>query len=565
MPSIPPSGTPDNNSGLGSGQPQSGGLQTPRDTSSPAASADQAATQATFNEAGVRSAQANWLDGLNRLLYAPGTGYLNQQGAAAVGGYGPAQQAMGKLYQQAQDNLADDHQRAIFTQATAPIINAAQARIQQHAQAQSRVYDADASRARAQAARDLAVNAWNPAPGADNSNYRQGAAILHNELENQFRHTWGDPASAGNHTLWNHFLQHGPNGDDGIASLSTGVVNRLLANDQPSDAQTFLDQVQHTLPAPTRDKLTQFVTAGLDQHAGISAALKAQAAGNDPAAQQQKLDALHSDGHISDQAHAIATHKIQADQAAQAAARQQNDTQTLQKVWALKNANPNAALTDLGSADYAYLKSRGLDANALAILQSHPATDDPGLFNQLHSLANQDPVQFGKQNLLAESGKLSRAHMQTLLSLQDAVNKQDPQAIRAGKQGEEGRGPADGARRDVGGDHNPAPDSKSANTRTALESTLRDRLIAAQQANKGAPLADDDAQRIARRYLADQVASGALRFVSPEVMAAFSGDEAGHPIPEQDRKQLARALARAGVVPGEYNIRLAYQHLKGEH
>ena len=99
MPSIPA-----NNSEFGSSQPQAGGLQTPRDTSPPstrsqAASADQAETQATFNEAGVRSAQANWLDGLNNLLYAPGTGYLNQRGAAAVGSYGALQGAINKLNQ----------------------------------------------------------------------------------------------------------------------------------------------------------------------------------------------------------------------------------------------------------------------------------------------------------------------------------------------------------------------------------------------------------------------------------------------------------------------------------
>jgi hypothetical protein len=157
---------------------------------------------------------------------------------------------------------------------------------------------------------------------------------VHNELENQFQHTWGEPAGADNQALWDHYLQHGPNGDDGMASLTTGVVNRLLANGQPHDARAFLDQTRDTLPAPTRDKLDQFVTAAIDQHAGISAALQAQAAGNDSsgndlAAQQQKLDTLRDNGHISDEAHAIATHKIQADQAAKAATQQQNDTQTL--------------------------------------------------------------------------------------------------------------------------------------------------------------------------------------------------------------------------------------------
>jgi hypothetical protein len=88
----------------------------------------------------------------------------------------------------------------------------------------------------------------------------------------------------------------------GSPICASAIVNRLLASGQPHDARAFLDQTRDTLPAPTRDKLDQFVTAALDQHAGMSAALQAQAAssgsasnnsgGNDLAAQQHKLDTL---------------------------------------------------------------------------------------------------------------------------------------------------------------------------------------------------------------------------------------------------------------------------------
>jgi hypothetical protein len=147
--SLPENSLPEKSTGADLTPAQAGDAQSP----------DHAETTARFNEAGVRNAQANWLDGINALLYAADTGYLQQRGAAAVGGYDPAQQAMGKLYQQAQDSLANDHQRGIFAQATAPMQAAIQARIHQHAQEQGRVYDADASRARALSARPRAFRA----------------------------------------------------------------------------------------------------------------------------------------------------------------------------------------------------------------------------------------------------------------------------------------------------------------------------------------------------------------------------------------------------------------------
>jgi hypothetical protein len=168
-----------------------------------------------------------------------------------------------------------------------------------------------------------------------------------------------------------------------------------------------------------------------DKQQAYTAALHAQAQSPDGARQQEILDNLREDGKISPGAHAIAQQTLQAQRAALQSQQTDNDKQALGRVWNLKNANPNAALTDLNAADYAYLKSRGLDTQAQAILNGHPATDDPGLYNQLHRQATQDPVTFGKANLLAHSGSLSRAHLATLQGVQDAIDKQDPKQIAA--------------------------------------------------------------------------------------------------------------------------------------
>ncbi len=79
----------------------------------------------------------------------------------------------------------------------------------------------------------------------------------------------------------------------------------------------------------------------------------------------------------------------------------QNDEQSLARVWGLKQNNPNAALTDIPASTLAYLQSRGLGKNAEAILSSHPATDDPALFNPLHRLASADPVKFAHSDVVS--------------------------------------------------------------------------------------------------------------------------------------------------------------------
>jgi hypothetical protein len=324
------------------------------------------------------------------------------------------------------DGLQDDTQRALFDRVSGPTVSAALGQAQQHAERQLAQYETDASHARAAAASDFAINAWNPAPGADNTPYRQALITQKIELEKQ-----ADKLGLADPALREHYLQFGPDGQSGIAATYTGIVTGLLNNDQPQAARQYYDQVQDHLPVAMRDKLAGYLEHASDKQQAYTAALHAQAQSPDAVRQQQILDTLKNDGKISPGAHAIARQTLQAQRAAIQSRQTDNDKQALGRVWNLKNANPNAALTDLNAADYAYLKSRGLDTQAQAILNGHPAQDDPGLFNDLHRLSAQDPVQFGKENLLAHSGSLSRAHLATLQGVQDAINKQELRQIAA--------------------------------------------------------------------------------------------------------------------------------------
>ncbi|HEY5993304.1 MAG TPA: hypothetical protein VIU46_01770, partial [Gallionellaceae bacterium] len=249
--------------------------------------ADHAMRTAQVNEGWVKNAQASWLDGMNTLLYHPDTGYLNQRGAPAVGGYGNLQDAMGKLYKQTFDNLGDDTQRGMFERTTAPLLGAFQGLVRQHADNQCRIFDHEASQTRFHSAVGMAVNAYDPGERADNMVYRSAAAIAHNELENSFRHAHGETDAENNKPLWEHYLQFGPNGDGGMCAIHTGIVNRLLENNQPDGARRYLDGIDSNLPATTRDKLDQFVRTGEDRQQALNAVLQAQAKSEDHGEQQK--------------------------------------------------------------------------------------------------------------------------------------------------------------------------------------------------------------------------------------------------------------------------------------
>ena len=291
---------------------------------------------ARLNEATVTDAHASLLDRINAILHDPATGYMNLQGKNAVSSFNAVQDALGKMPKEMSDTLHNDQQRAMFDKASRPTLSAAIGQVQQHAARQMASYETDASHARAAAAADLAVNAYNPKPGADNTPYRQALITQKIELEKQSaQQGLTDP------TLRDHYIQFGPDGKSGIAATYTNIVTRLLNNDQAQAAQTYFDRVKETLPEPMRDKLAGYVEDALHKHQGQNAALHAQAQTPDTAKQHQILDTLKNDGQISDTAHAIAKQTLHAQNASIQNQQTDNDKQIIARVWDLKNNTPH--------------------------------------------------------------------------------------------------------------------------------------------------------------------------------------------------------------------------------
>ncbi len=160
----------------------------------------------------------------------------------------------------------------MFDKAAQPTLGAALGQVQQHAARQMAAYETDASHARAAAAANLAANAYNPKPGADNTPYRQALITQKHELEKQSAQLGLTDAK-----LRAHYIQFGPDGQSGIAATYSNIVTGLLNRDQAQAAQHYFEQVKDHLPEAMRDKLAAYVEDAQAKHQGMTAALHAQA------------------------------------------------------------------------------------------------------------------------------------------------------------------------------------------------------------------------------------------------------------------------------------------------
>ncbi len=100
--------------------------------------------------------------------------------------------------------------------------------------------------------------------------------------------------------------------------------------------------------------------------------------------------------------------------------------------------------------------------------------------------------------------------MDYLQGLQDAINKQDPQAIAANTQVNDAVNTVQQEMKLTGIDLNPEAGSAQEKQLAQAESGLRDRIIAAQQANNGKPLTSGEVHNLAMGYFADQVLKGGM-------------------------------------------------------
>jgi hypothetical protein len=529
--------------------------------------------QQQVNEAAVKTADAALQSHITDVLYNPDSGYTNQRGQSAVTGAPTAIQSLQDGAQGIVNGIDNPAQRQMF-QATADArIAAATRQVQEHAGQQAGVYAMESSKLRQQAASDQAIQSYNPMPGANNDLFTQAVATQHLELEHQAAQLGiNDPDARADYVR------------NGMVPTYTALVNHLLENNQTKAAQTAFASIRDQLPAAVQDKLQGFLDSAGTKDDALSTAIdvKAKYPGNIDA-QEKYLDDQFKSGALQSDVHDLALQKLRADSAQQRSEQSENDKSVLGRIWAAKQQNPNLAITDLSSSDYAYITQRGLGPHVDSILSSGPVIDDAQLYNDLaHQAVDPDSREkFAQTNLMLYRGQLTSAHFDQIQRMQLGIDKGDAKQMQADKLVHDTVGGIKANMAAAGFTMTPKAGSPEAADLAHFETSLRDSLVAAQQEKQG-PLTQQEARDIALGQMKDQALENSYFWIFPK--GGFLGDmiddltpnttlpaykmtpeqrAADWVIPEKDEADITSALQKAGMPATKAAIQAVYKRAQG--
>lgn len=509
------------------------------------------------NEATVKSADAQFVQGATAVLYDPQNGYMNQRGQTAVQGSAATLENLQKQAKSISDNLPNDESRAMFQSVAAQRLNAYQEQIDEHASRQQTVWNLDASKSRAGAMQNAAVASYNPVPGADNKAYLQSMASLHNELDSQAQIAGMDPDTK------KAYIQNG------IASANAGVVQHLLENNQTAGARAYFNSVRADMPPGLADKLDAQIKGAkdFDETYAYTDSLAIKHPG-DEAGQMKAIAADFSAGNIDGHQRALAEAQVQHNFGVQRQEQEQAAVHVLGNVSDFILKNPAAGIQDFAKAfpaQYEALKESGHLQTAIDYFKNGgmSPTGDPMLFNNLMDMSTKNPqalLEYPQDKLMAQ---LSRAQYNRVMAAREGIIKQSQQQMTSDKLVNDTVTSTKHQLEAAGLDTNPKDDDGKQRF-GKFESELRMRLYEAIQEKGGAPLtgkeADDIALALVKKISIPGTGIVGL-FETHKAPFEMSPDEktAIGLIPDDDRETIINALQNNHIPVTEANIRELYR------
>lgn len=438
---------------------------------------------ATTNEASVKAAHTRFLEGVTSVLNDPSSGYLQTQGENALAGATQATQSIKSLQTDISGTLANPVQRQMFTQVSTPTVLASQSAIDRHAGTQNMHYAREASQARAHAASDFAVRAFDPNNPATEALFAQGITTQQIELEHQ-------AALLGlKGTLRRQYILHGPDGRSGLNATYGGVVTNLISKGDTQGAQAFLKANQKNVAQPTYQKLQEYLTTADNRNNALGLSISLKAKGGIEA-QTAAIDAMFKDGKINQETHALTLQKLRGDWGQQQSALLAKDKQVLGDIWGLKTQHGLNSVADLSPDILAYIKSRGLGPRVDAIMAHTPAADDPQVYMGLVHEAFTSPEKFLGTDITQYYGQLSTAHQKAIDTIYKGLLKQNTQEMQPQRIVYSTVRALRSQLLAAGLDPSPAPGSNRATQLASFEAGLHDELSLYMARNPNATPAD---------------------------------------------------------------------------
>lgn len=506
----------------------------------------------------VKAKVTNFEDATNGIMYDPQSGVMSQRGQNAVDAAGGAKKAIGDMQQAIMDQLPDQASKDMFQQVSNARLTAATAQIDAHAGQQLKVAGQEQSTARATVAMNGAIASYNPMPGADNSSYRQNTTVQQIELEHQADNLGltGDAKS--------QYVLHGADGRSGMMATYVGTFNHLMENNQTQGAQAYLQSVQDQLPPGVADKMRDALQVGASKDDALKTALQVKAQTSDIGEQEATLDQMFKAGTITSDVHNMALQQLRADNAQRRGEQGEQDRSVLGSVWAIKQQNPNATLTDLSAAQLAYVKQRGLGPQVDSILSHGPATDNPRLFLDQMDFAARNPAAFTQQDITQYKGQLSDAHYRELEAAYISINKQDVKGMETNKLVQQSMAMFRADIKNAGLNPNPAPGSSDAANLAQFEGAVHDRLT--QELTANPTVKPERLREITLGMLKDQALSGTgwiWNTKKPVYQMTPEEKTQAWDVPDADKAQITAELQKRKLPVTDAAIQYWYKKKQG--
>ena len=333
--------------------------------------------QNNVNDAEIKKRDVEVADGLRAALHDPESGYLNQQGEAAVNNREAARKLVQEHIRKGGEGLTNDVQRSMWEAASARRMESALNQIDAHAADQTKVFNENQTTARIKSNAADVVSNW-AGWQQKGSQYSVAKATALHEFDAlaTLRGYGADQKAQGRAEL--------------LASMHADVVNNMVSLDQHAQAKAYLDANVQDIAKGAPDKLDQLrnlvAQSGVkDQSLNLSMQIKGGL--NE---QINTVDEMFKSGKISAEVRDATVQRFEHDYSLRKAQESEGTKALLggAQDWLLKN--PDKSVQDMPVGMYNGLKNNGHLDSMVSFAKNGRFSNDAATWAQVSTMSPAD-------------------------------------------------------------------------------------------------------------------------------------------------------------------------------
>ena len=361
------------------------------------------------NEADVKSATAELNGAATGILYDETNGYLYQQGKNALGDRKTGTvDALRKARDTISGKLTDPRAQRMFAMSSEAMLASFNNQIESHAGREHQTYLMTSSKKRVSSAANLAVMAYNPGPGADNSVYDTQVTTVRAELTDQGQNLLGLRGDD-----LTKFVK------DGLSDIYLATAEHLANTGKGEASKAYLQQ--HAGAITNVEKMDQVrtkVDASADTDMALRTALSLQGSYAERRAELKKMFLTDGPNRINANVYRLANQELDAQEADHNRARTEagNSAMTQATVWLINN--PTASVTQVPRALLNTITQSGKLQDLISFANNNNRfVTDAETWTSVSLMPDKQLAQYTPEQIVSTyRGRLSDEHLASLVA-----------------------------------------------------------------------------------------------------------------------------------------------------